>query len=159
MKRAYIALLGRSIWATLNAYYSTAYQGYYPESVWLVTESRYEEDLTKLDKGIHIISTGFDFDPTINSIVLEEGDIVEAGVEVRGLIESLKPDYEVALDITSARKALVAGTLLATTDCKPDHIYYLMLDTLEDVAKPYPMIPFIHQHLIDLREQMRRPAI
>ena len=78
MKKAYIALLGRSTWATLNTYYSTAYKGYHPDRIWLVTESRYEEDLTKLDEGIQIISTGFDHQPTINSIVLEEGDIIEA---------------------------------------------------------------------------------
>jgi hypothetical protein len=156
MVRAYVALLGRSVWATLNAYYSVVYgKGYYPDRVWLVTEKRYEDDLTSLKEGVGIISGGFSFTPKIETIVTEEGDVVEAGIKVGKLIESLKPSYEVALDVTSARKAVVVGTILATTNCKPDHIYYLMIDNLDDAAKPYPMIPFVYQHIQDFREQMK----
>lgn len=157
MSRAYISLLGRSIWASLNTFYAVLSEtNYTPDLVWLVTEERYEDDLAKLDEGIQIIGQGFDYKPKTRSTVIEEGNIIDAGVEVRGIIESLRPEFEVALDITSARKALVAGALLATTDCKLDHIYYLMIDTLDDISKPYPMIPRVYQHLMDLREQSRR---
>jgi len=160
VSKAYIILLGRSIWASLNTYYAVVTEeGYIPDVVWLVTEKRYEDYLIKLDEGIRIIGYGFDHEPTVRSTLIEEGDIIDAGVEVRGIIDSLRPEYEVALDITSARKALVAGALLATADSKPDHVYYLMIDTMEDVSKPYPMIPLIYQHLLDLREQTRRPNL
>ncbi len=160
MYLAYIILLGRLVWASLNTFYSVVSErDHKPDVVWLVTEERYEDDLVKLDEGIQIIGQGFDFKPKTRSTIIEEGNIIDAGVEVRGIIESLRPEHLIALDITSARKALVAGALLATTDCKPDHIFYLMIDTLEDISKPYPMIPFVYQHLMDLREQSTRSRV
>ncbi|MHA1972661.1 MAG: hypothetical protein ACTSW1_06705 [Candidatus Hodarchaeales archaeon] len=94
----------------------------------------------------------------IRSIVLEHGGIVDSGLEIGGLVQSLKQEHEVALDITSGRKAVVAGALLSTTDCKPDHIYYLEIDTLDDVAKPYSLISRHHHRLHDFRAETRRAA-
>ncbi|TFH17162.1 hypothetical protein E4H04_05470 [Candidatus Bathyarchaeota archaeon] len=110
-----------------------------------------------LDEGYKIISIGYDFEPKISSMILPEGDIISAGMKIGGLIVSLKKENEVALDVTSARKALVVGAILATTENKPDRIYYLMIDTLQDISKPYTMIPRQHQSLIDFRKQARRP--
>jgi hypothetical protein len=156
---AYIALHGRSTWASLNTYYAVLLESEVrPDLVWLVTESTYEELLPVLDEGVRVISMGFDFQPKIRSTVLPTGDISEAGVEVRGIIDSLKGNT-VCMDITSARKAVVAGALLASADCKPDHIYYLEIDDLQDKAKPYVMIPRQQQLLHDLREETRRPSV
>ncbi len=153
---AYIALHGRSTWASLNTYYAVLEESELrPEVIWIVTESTFESQLPVLQEGFEVISIGFDLKPKVKSLVLPEGDIVEAGLEIGGLVESLKKDYRVALDITSARKPVVAGALLATADNKPDHIFYLMIDTLEGVSKPYPMIPRQHQQLHDLRQETR----
>ena len=154
---AYVALHGRSIWATLNAYYSILKEtDLKPSNIWICTEAAYEEHLPVLDEGIRIISMGYDLKPKISSMTVPEGDIIEAGLEIGGLVNSLKKDNKVALDITSARKALVVGAMLATTDNKPDNIFYLMIDTLDDIAKPYAMIPKQHHMLIDFRDQSRR---
>jgi len=157
---AYVALHGRSVWATLNTYYSMLKEtSFRPSIIWICTEEAYEDQLAILDEGFRIISIGYDLKPKISSMILPEGDIIEAGLEIGGLLISLKQDYEVSLDVTSARKALVVGTILATTENKPDHIYYLMIDTLEDASKPYSMITKQHQTLIDFREQARRPRL
>ncbi|MBD3171754.1 hypothetical protein GF326_04725 [Candidatus Bathyarchaeota archaeon] len=156
---AYIALHGRSSWASLNTYYAALLEtDIRPDLVWLVTESTYEDRLPVLDEGFRVISLGFDFQPEIRSMVLPTGDISMAGVEVRGIVDRLEP-YEKCMDITSARKAVVAGALLATADCKPDHIYYLEIDDLMDKDKPYVMIPRQQQLLHDLREETRRPSV
>ena len=158
--KAYIILLGRSVWASLNTYYSVLKKSStHPDLVWVCTESIYEDELTPLIEGINIISTGFDFTPKTRTTVLPEGDIVEAGMEIGGLVNSLKKEYDVSIDITSARKALVAGALLSTTDNRSDHIYYLKIDTLNDISKPYPMIPKQHQELVDFRAETRRPSL
>jgi hypothetical protein len=157
---AYIILHGRSSWASLNTYYSVLKNTESrPDLIWVCTESIYENDLAPLIEGITIISLGYDFNPKIRTTVLPEGDIVEAGLEIGGLVNSLKQEYRVSLDITSARKALVAGALLSTTDNKPDHIYYLKIDTLSDISKPYPLIPEQHHELIDFRAETRRPRL
>lgn len=127
-----------------------------PEIVWICTESIYEAKLGPIVEGVKIISTGYDFTPQIRTLVLPEGDILEAGVEISGLVKTLSQDYSITLDITSARKALVAGTLLSTTENQPESTYYLKLDTLDDISKPYPMISKQHQELVDFRDQIGR---
>lgn len=158
--KAYIILFGRSIWASLNTYYSVLRKkAYEPGLIWIITETPYEDKLPQLEEGLEIISQGFDLKPEIRSTVLPDGDIVQAGTEIGGLVNRLKNEYTVSLDITSARKALVAGALLATTNNKPDHTYYLKIDTLNDISKPYPMIPEQHHELVDFRAETRRPRI
>ena len=154
----YISLLGRSVWATLNTYYAVLDEtDFQPDIIWIVTESSFEEQLPVLVEGYEIISTGFNIKPSIKTVVLPEGNISEAGIEVRGLVDSYTKEDVVALDITSARKALVAGALLATADNKPAHIFYLKIDSLDDSAKPYLMIPRQIQTLHDFRAETRRP--
>lgn len=149
---AYITILGRSIWALLNTYYAVQFhERYLPDVVWIVTEEIYREKLGKVEAGLASISRAYGFTPGINSLVVTQGDWLRAGEEIQELVETLKSDgYGVALDITPGRKALVAGALLSTAETVLDHVYYLMIDRLDDAAKPYTMIPFQVQHLTDL---------
>ena len=142
----------------MNTYYAVLDEtDFQPAIIWIVTESSYEKQLPVLIEGYEIISTNFNIKPTIKTIVLPEGNISEAGIEVRGLADSYTKEDVVALDITGARKALVAGALLATADNKPTHIFYLEIDSLHDSAKPYLMIPHQIQKLHDFRAETRRP--
>ena len=142
----------------MNTYYAVLDEtDFQPKVIWIVTESLYEECLPSLLDGYEVISTSFNIKPTFKTIVLPEGNISEAGIEVRGLVDSYTKEDVVALDITSARKALVAGSLLATADNKPTHIFYLKIDSLDDSAKPYLMIPHQIQTLHDFRAETRRP--
>ena len=154
----YISLLGRSVWASLNTYYAVLDEtDHRPEIIWVVTESSFEDQLPALIEGYDVISTSFNIKPNIKTVILPEGNISEAGIEVRGLVDSYTKEDVVALDITSARKALVAGALLATADNKPAHIFYLKIDSLDDSAKPYLMIPRQIQTLHDFRAETRSP--
>ena len=154
----YISLLGRSVWASLNTYYAVLDEtDHRPEIIWVVTESSFEDQLPALIEGYDVISTSFNIKPNIKTVILPEGNISEAGIEVRGLVDSYTKEDVVALDITSARKALVAGALLATADNKPTHIFYLKIDSLDDSAKPYLMIPRQIQTLHDFRAETRSP--
>ena len=154
----YISLLGRSVWASLNTYYAVLDEtDHRPEIIWVVTESSFEDQLPALIEGYDVISTSFNIKPIIKTVILPEGNISEAGIEVRGLVDSYTKEDVVALDITSARKALVAGSLLATADNKPTHIFYLKIDSLDDSAKPYLMIPRQIQTLHDFRAETRSP--
>jgi len=141
----------------LNTYYAVLDEtDFQPELVWIVTESSYEKQLPVLIDGYEIISTSFNIIPNLKTIVLPEGNISEAGIEIGGLVDSYKKEDTVALDITSARKALVAGALLATADNKPAHIFYLKIDSLDNSAKPYLMIPHQIQTLHDFRAETRK---
>ena len=85
--KAYIALHGRSTWATLNTYYAVLKEtDYRPDAIWIFTESSYDDQLPVLDEGLRIISMGYDFQPKISSSVVPEGEIIDAALEIGGLV-------------------------------------------------------------------------
>ena len=153
--RTYVTLLGRSVWALLNTYYAVLKEGRYrPDGIWVITEETYRGRMRAVEEGLGIISKGFDLEPIIQGETIADSDFFEAGRRISELIRGLKKEgYEVALDITPGRKALVAGALVSTARIHLDHVFYLLVDTLEGVAKPYPMIPFQYQHLRDFMEE------
>jgi len=152
--RAYVTLLGRSVWALLNTYYAVLREGrYLPDEVWVITEETYRGKMGAVEEGVGIISGGFHLEPNIQADIVADSDFLEAGKRISELIKGLKAEgHEVALDITPGRKALVAGALLSTARIDLDHVFYLLIDTLEGAARPYPMIPLQFQYLRDFME-------
>jgi len=72
------------------------------------------------------------------------------------IAETLKQNgYKVAIDITPGRKALVAGALIPISKIGVDHVFYLAIKTLDNVSKPYKMIPLQIQELRDFVEDAR----
>jgi hypothetical protein len=137
---AYIALLGRSTWALVNAYHAVLREkGLRPKQVSIVTEEPYASKTSTVAEAIRIISEGYGFTPVIRVEVLPEADFVQAGRTI---------------DITSGRKVIVAGALIAVSLAGLDlrHIYYLAMKTTDNVAKPYMMIPHQIQKIRDIME-------
>ncbi len=154
----YLSLLGRSVWALLNTYTAVVQErGYYPDTIFIVVEKPFHADTAQVTEGLRIISKQHDFSPEITSIMVDEADIVDVYKKVYALIQSHKKDgASVAIDITPGRKALVAGTLLPITLNDVDHVFYLAISTMDDVARPYWMIPHQVQTLYDFKEQAVR---
>lgn len=153
---AYITLLGRSTWALVNAYHAVLREkGLRPEQVYIVTEKPYDEDVSLATRAILVISEGYGIAPTIKTEILPRADFVKAGAAVKSLAEDLiAQGFDVSIDITSGRKVTVAGTLIAISAAGIHirHIYYLAMKSLDDVAKPYMMIPHQIQGIRDLME-------
>jgi len=149
--RSYIALLGRSVWALLNTYYVVVRsKKYYPDNIYVFTEEIFKENVSKVEEGLRIISVGFGLNPVVRQDTVKAADFFEAGRKVSSLVRALKDSgSEVAIDVTSGRKAVVAGTLIALARIQVDHVYYLAISSLEDASKPYMMIPFQIQALKD----------
>jgi len=158
--KAYITLLGRSVWALTNSYYAAIRErNYLPSRVCILTEEPYKGALDKAVRGIELISAFFGSAPEISREVVAEGGFQDAGSRVSAAVKGLRAEgYEVALDITPGRKALVAGSLLALMKIPTDHVFYLKISTLDGASKPYLMIPFQAQRLHDFIEDARRPA-
>lgn len=154
--KAYITILGRSVWALINAYYAVlAEKAYYPDIVYIFAEDIYADQLDRAIKGIEILSEEFGFKPEIRQEIVREADFVEAVLKITSLIKDLKQNYKIAIDITPGRKALVAGALIPITKIGVDHVFYLAIKTLNNVSKPYKMIPLSIQELRDFVEDAR----
>lgn len=152
--RAYITLLGRSVWALLNSYYAALRErDYRPDGVWIFTEEAFRSRVGTAEEGMRLISEAFGCGPEISAEIVPDSDFVGVGRKISAMVKDLKArEYEVALDITPGRKALVAGALLSTAGIHVDHVFYLLIDSLRDASKPYPMIPFHLQHHNDFAE-------
>ncbi|MCQ5376601.1 MAG: hypothetical protein NO516_00960 [Candidatus Methanomethylicia archaeon] len=148
---AYITMLGRSLWALVNSYYAVLRErGIRPKEIRLLAEKPYEGDVSKAEGAIRVLSEEFGLNPSISHAIVGEGDFFGAGLEVKKLVTTFKSrGFEVALDITPGRKALVAGSLLSLSNVDIDHVYYLKIKSLENSSRPYMMIPLNYQELSD----------
>jgi len=156
--KAYLTLLGRSTWALINTYYSFLIEtGFCPNLIHVFTEEPYKEHLEKTQLALEILSNEHNSMPDFQQTILPSSDFIEAGKHISKLVTELKTDgYKVAIDITDGRKALVVGTLLSISNLNVDHVLYLSMDSLDDVSKPYMMIPLQIQHLRDFIEDAKR---
>lgn len=153
--KALLTLLGRSTWALINTFYALlAEKEYFPDQIVIITEEPYKEQLLKVREGFEVLSSEYGFTPDIREILLPSSAFFEAGKKISVLVKELKADdYEIAIDITGGRKALVAGTLLSIANQGVNHVFYLAIDSLDDASKPYMMIPLSIQHLRDFTEE------
>lgn len=144
-------MLGRSLWALVNSYYAVLRErGIRPKEIRLLAERPYAEDVAKAEGALRVLSEEFGFSPAISHSIVGEGDFFGAGTEVKRIVMDFKSKgFEVALDITPGRKALVAGSLLSLSNVEVDHVYYLKIKSLEGSSRPYMMIPLNYQELSD----------
>ena len=156
--RVYITLLGRSVWALLNCYYAVLKEkGYVPDVIYVIGEDLFAESMQKAVKGLKILSEGFGIAPAIKEMVVREARFVEAGASISSLIKGLRENgCRIAIDITPARKALVAAALLSLSRRRIDHVFYLAIREIKGMNLPYEMIPKQMQSLKDFEEEVRR---
>jgi hypothetical protein len=135
----------------VNAYYAVLREKHYlPDKVFIFTETTYQHELEKAETGIRILSEEFGINPDINSKVVSDWDFLAAGKEVFSQVRTLKDSgYEVAIDITPGRKALVVAALISGIRVDIDHVFYLAIKSVDDAAKPYMMIPLQIQQIRD----------
>jgi hypothetical protein len=143
--------MGRSGWAVVNSFHASVIEtDYRPEDVILLYEAQYTNKIKPVVEGLEIIQGTYST-PNVVQVEVPTSDAHAAGQVALDLVRKLRgTGSEIALDITGGRKALVAGSLLALKDQGLDHVYYLAIETVEEVAKPYLMIPKRIQKLIDL---------
>jgi hypothetical protein len=160
--RAYITILGRSIWAVINALYAVLKQkekNPRPDLIYIVTEDLFKDKLDLTQEGVQILAEEFGFRPKIEKKVVEEGNPTVAGQEISTLINTLKTaGYGIDIDITPGRKSLVAGIMIALEKANVDNIYYLDIKTIVDVNIPYAMIPMQLQSLKLFIEKRQEPV-
>ncbi len=152
-EQAYITMLGRSSWALLNCYYAVLRETHFrPSEILIVTEELFSSRIGPVTEGLSILSDAYEIDPRIESMVLQEADFQAACTRIpEAILQRKRKGMTVAVDITSGRKALIAGALIAVPRESLDHVFYLAITRTEGAAKPYMMIPLQIQKLKDFR--------
>lgn len=152
-KNAYIALLGRSSWSLLNTYYAILNQRKFsPDIIHIFVEDLYKDKLEKVLKGLQILNESFSVVPIIDTTIVNNDEVIPAKSSLNTYLKNLKNDgYTIALDITPGRKALVAAALIAAGEVGVDYIFYLAVDSIEDIPlfmKPGKIL-HLHDYLHD----------
>ncbi|ACS91043.1 hypothetical protein [Thermococcus sibiricus] len=154
--RAYITMLGRSTWALVNTYYAVVMNGYRPDKIYIFLENTHEGKLPQTVEALKIISEAYGFSPKIYWEIIEEDNFLEADEKIGTLLKTLKENkYEIAMDITSGKKALVVGAAIHALPLEIEHLFYLSLQDIEHSNRPYMMIPLHVQRLKDFMEGRR----
>lgn len=101
-------------------------------------------------KRINALLEGCDKEPTITTVEIPENDFILTGKKISDIIKKeKKAKNKVALDITSARKAISSPALIAADRHRADHIFYLYIEDVTNANRPYLMIPLNIQHSND----------
>jgi hypothetical protein len=152
-EQAYITILGRSSWALLNCYYAVMRETpFRPTEILIVTEKLFASNVGPVRDGLALLSAGFGISPRMEEMILGEASFQDACTRIPDAIQKRKKmGMAVAVDITSGRKALIAGALMAVPRESLDHVFYLAITRVEDAAKPYLMIPLQMQSLKDFK--------
>jgi hypothetical protein len=113
---------------------------------------------TTKNKGrISSLLEAYDKKATVSVVEIPENDFVVTGKKVADIIKrEKKAGNEVALDITSARKAIASPALIVADKFKADHIFYLYIEDVTNANRPYMMIPLKIQHPNDFLEGGKR---
>lgn len=161
-EQVFVTLMGRSGWGVVNSHHAVMLEtDFRPDRIILLYEAQYESTVNPVVEGMKIIQEEYG-EPSIEKVRVPNFDMRATGDEIERVIQSFKDrDSEVALNITGGRKALVAGSLMGFSGKPLKHIYYLTIESTEDAAKPYLMIPKRIQLLRDLAQdtECRRGVI
>ncbi len=154
----YITLAGDAEWALINSLWASVREhDYIPDKVYICSTRKNIKGANRNSKRITALLEGCDKDPTITVVEIPENDFVVTGRKVSEIIrKEKKENNKVALDITSARKAIASPALIAADRFKADHIFYLYIEDTANADRPYMMIPLRIQHSNDFLQGGRR---
>lgn len=149
--KVYITLAGYFEWALINSLWaSVREQDYIPDKVYICSTKKNMEGALRNKQRILMLLKECDKEPTIITVEIPENDFVATGKKISDIIKKEKKSKnKVALDITSARKAISSPALIAADRHKADHIFYLYIDDTTNANRPYMMIPLFIQHSND----------
>ncbi len=153
-KKAYITILGRSVWAMVNTYYAVLREDdYRPDKIFIFTEKSFSQEAEKGKVAMEVLNENYEHESNIIIKVVDDVDFVSAGNQLMDKINELGEDeYDISLDITPGRKPLVVASLLPTKKKELEHVYYLEISDLKNADHPYMEIPMEKQRLWDFTE-------
>ena len=138
--RKYITLVGNNYWSTLNSFWAVIKNDrFHPDKIFLLTEKSFIERAKTLKIDIENLLEHYNQDGDVVIEVNEDADLYHAGEEIQKIINDGE-ENEAALDITGGRKTMVAGSLVNPGAKQLKHVFYLYLDDIKEVSKPYPAI-------------------
>ena len=123
---------------------------YVPDKVYICSTKKNRKGAERNKKRINALLEGCDKEPTTTMVEIPENDFIVTGKKISEIIKKeKKAKNKVALDITSARKAISSPALIAADRHRVDHIFYLYIEDVTNANRPYLMIPLNIQHSND----------
>ncbi|MEI6796678.1 MAG: hypothetical protein WCK39_07420 [Methanomassiliicoccales archaeon] len=151
--RVLITMLGPSVWAVANAFWSSIRDhGYLPECVYLLCTDKGGNCAVAMQM-IAATLEEYDVEPDVRAVEVDEESVLEVRDRVAAILdEESKHGNTVALDVTPGRKGTALGAMLAGGK-RYEHIFYLYISSLDNANRPYLMVPAIRQRPHDLKKE------
>ncbi|MCK5559062.1 MAG: hypothetical protein KAJ51_00650, partial [Thermoplasmata archaeon] len=101
----------------MNTYYAVLRdREYYPDIMYVFTAEEYRPELQKTLGAIRILNEEFNIAPQVKSEIVNTDKFYDATKAIFEIIKNFKNNgYQVAIDITPGRKALVVATVIPAT--------------------------------------------
>lgn len=146
--KVYITLAGAAEWALINSLWaSVREQNYVPDKVYICSTRNNMKGAQRNKERVKALLEGCAKAPAIVMVEIPENDFIVTGKKISDIIKKeKKANNQVALDITSARKAISSPALIAADRFRADHIFYLYIEDITNADRPYLMIPLNIQH-------------
>jgi hypothetical protein len=155
--RVLITMMGRSVWGLVNSTWASARNfQYVPDKVHILSSRKNMLDAMIAEQMVKVVLKQFGTEADVSVERIVGGDMKDISTKVKTLIaESKARGDQVAIDVTSGTKDLALGSTLLLTREDADHIFYLLLDSLNNVDHPYMLIPMEIQHPHDILSEVR----
>ena len=146
-------MLGPSVWAVANAFWSSIRDhGYLPERVYMLCTDKGGSCAVAVQM-IAATMEEYGVRPDVRTVEVNEESVLEVRDHVAAILdEELKQGNSVALDVTPGRKGSVLGAMLAGGK-RYEHIFYLYITSLDNANRPYLLVPAARQRPHDLKKE------
>jgi hypothetical protein len=126
-----------------------------PDLILIVSEEIYQDKLLNIIQGLQIINKEFNITCNIETLAVGNAHYVPSGLKISERIKDLKnKKYDITLDITPGRKALVAAALICAWKIQVSNVFYLASDDIRDI--PLMMKPKKLFHFRDFLNEVQR---
>lgn len=153
--RVWVTVVGRSRFAVINTVWSACiWDSFVPQCVHLVKNTLVEDNVKAVREWVKKILSVYGVpSPSFEEHDSDEDDMNSFADILRNVVQNVVSEgNEVAVDITPGRKFMSAFAMILGQKFRVPKLYYLHLYDPSYVDKPFVLIPFNLQKLVNLAE-------
>ena len=155
VSRIYITSTGLYDWPVVNGLWaSIVHRNYIPDKLYLLSILGGNKREARLSRWLKAVLRGYGSSAQVEVTPLSVYGFTPTIEAIREIVERERGNKsDIAVDITPARKAIVAGILISGCSIAFDHVFYLYIENLRYANHPYLMIPLCMQKHQDFMEE------
>lgn len=156
--KVYITMTGLSDWAIFNSLWAAIrLREYIPDRIYVFSNRKRKKQAELAKKRFTVLLKEYGKrSPHIEIVYVPEADFVVSGKRINEVVKREKSQKNtIAIEVTSGRKAMVAGALVPGIQGNADRVFYLYLEDFDYADNMFMRIPLTLQHSHDFMEEIK----